>query len=535
MDESDLEELDDFNEEDLGDFDDTFNNAEREQVDDENLNIEHVGKIVGHRTMDDTPERGKAIYRPSAPKLRHRKYDREEEPEGVLFKENYDENQHEFMKQVAERAFYQTQQTEATDKNSISHTIVNKEKLFKQLVSGEVPSTLKALLADEQAQLLTQLTKGNASFSRTVLELLSDEISAVKQIELLIKFWKPLAKLFVISDGLFPQQYSEIQPFMNKLTVALASPEYQQFVRVLPDLEALAEQASVLKFDLDKQSDETKNIVEKDNRDVAERILCKGVAASDEVATVNCLESPLDFQGIHYSDDISHILPIHALQLDNPDLEIMFWRDFTEKRLVTYEHDGGVIDDSNDDYAQMPRAKETLNYLVNERAPFVVCLNTPIKEEMKEALAVKLLVLNVMRQCLIEQRTAVVFAFTSKDRPNEVQKHTLTPSFDGLLALFEICQATFDRTEAFHEVYAWTTCEHAPLHSGASYLKEMESIGQPLLAEVIVTPSHITSLSWPYALLPSHGRLLVHLVEPNTINYCSAIIENDTFKCGSGA
>lgn len=195
-----------------------------------------------------------------------------------------------------------------------------------------------------------------------------------------------------------------------------------------------------------------------------ERILCKGMAASEEIATVNCLESPLDFQGIHYSDDISHILPIHALQLENPDLEIMFWRDFSEKRLVTYEHDGGVIDDSNDDYAQMPRAKETLHYLINERAPFVVCLNTPVKIYEKERLAIKLLTLNVMRQCLIEQRGAVVFGFTSRDKSDVVQRHILTPRthFDGLLELFEICNATFDRSELFHELYSWNTCEHAP-------------------------------------------------------------------------
>lgn len=77
---------------------------------------------------------------------------------------------------------------------------------------------------------------------------------------------------------------------------------------------------------------------------------------------------PQEVFALHQTDDLNYLLPIELAQLDDPDLEIIFYKSFIEKKLLSYQL-WGIEREITEDYDVFKKQKEDFGDLI-------ICLDT---------------------------------------------------------------------------------------------------------------------------------------------------------------
>ncbi len=79
--------------------------------------------------------------------------------------------------------------------------------------------------------------------------------------------------------------------------------------------------------------------------------------------------------GIHLSNDLENLIPQELALLDDPDLEVLFYLKFTEKRLFCFEKQG-YIDHHLEGVEEVEVEVEREQEKEGEKGPIIICVDT---------------------------------------------------------------------------------------------------------------------------------------------------------------
>lgn len=142
-----------------------------------------------------------------------------------------------------------------------------------------------------------------------------------------------------------------------------------------------------------------------------------------------------EVRGIHLGDELDRLTAVDLALLADPDLEMVFYLRFLEKRLLTYEMEG------RETYA--PRATDPRPRRVNrprEKGPILLCLDTSGSMTGEPELVAKTLCLALLRVALREERPCWAISFSSTP---DLREHELTRLPENLPALLRFLATSF--------------------------------------------------------------------------------------------
>lgn len=139
--------------------------------------------------------------------------------------------------------------------------------------------------------------------------------------------------------------------------------------------------------------------------------------------------SKSEVHGTHYSDDVMRVLPSELINLDDENLEYLFYARLHEKTLTTYELDGTSTDE-----------QETLENHQKTTGSVVACLDTSASmqgEPLLKAKASLFAIANILKR---EKRDLYVLLFGDT---GQIKEYRLESS-DDLAGLLKFLQQGFD-------------------------------------------------------------------------------------------
>lgn len=123
--------------------------------------------------------------------------------------------------------------------------------------------------------------------------------------------------------------------------------------------------------------------------------------------------------GLHRSDDLMRMLPNELVNLENEELEYLFYTKFLEKSLLTYELSGKSREEKQE----------------KQKGPIVACLDTSGSMAGKPSLKAKALLLAISKILERENRDLYVIKFGDSDEIDELHIEKKSDSFEILYFL----------------------------------------------------------------------------------------------------
>ncbi|WP_019615301.1 hypothetical protein [Psychromonas ossibalaenae] len=80
---------------------------------------------------------------------------------------------------------------------------------------------------------------------------------------------------------------------------------------------------------------------------------------------------PDDMQGVSYSNEISRMLQTEAVNLTFPELEIIFYKRYIERHLLSYQYQGAV-----DQYKKITQFRDITDDNEENGGPFIICVDS---------------------------------------------------------------------------------------------------------------------------------------------------------------
>ena len=133
-----------------------------------------------------------------------------------------------------------------------------------------------------------------------------------------------------------------------------------------------------------------------------------------------------EIKGIRESDDVANMLSSEMLLLCDPELEVLFYSKFIEKKLNTYEYHGTYLTARIEEHPDV-RIKE----VEGKRGPYILCVDTSGSMMGKPEVVCKVLAFALTKRALAEKRKC--FLITFSDSIQTLELTDIGNSIQGLL------------------------------------------------------------------------------------------------------
>ncbi len=142
-----------------------------------------------------------------------------------------------------------------------------------------------------------------------------------------------------------------------------------------------------------------------------------------------------EVRGIHLGDELDRLTAGDLALLADPDLEMVFYLRYLEKRLLTYEMEGRETYAPRTEDEHTPRANRP-----REKGPIILCLDTSASMSGEPELVAKTLCLALLRVALREHRPCWAISYSSTV---DLREHELTRLPESLPALLRFLATSF--------------------------------------------------------------------------------------------
>ncbi|MEZ4828350.1 MAG: VWA domain-containing protein [Bacteroidia bacterium] len=112
--------------------------------------------------------------------------------------------------------------------------------------------------------------------------------------------------------------------------------------------------------------------------------------------------------GVHNSDDISAMLPAEVALLSTPETEIIFSKNFVEKKLLTFQYRSESMITAPEGKVEVVKMTER-----NENGPFVICIDTSGSMFGGPERIAKALALAILEIAIKQKRSAYLISFST--------------------------------------------------------------------------------------------------------------------------
>ncbi|WP_233710934.1 VWA domain-containing protein [Helicobacter salomonis] len=125
--------------------------------------------------------------------------------------------------------------------------------------------------------------------------------------------------------------------------------------------------------------------------------------------------------GIHLSNDLENLIPQELALLDDPDLEVLFYLKFTEKRLFCFEKQG-YIDHHLEGIEEVEVEVEKEQEKEGEKGPIIICVDTSGSMSGTPELIAKALTLFLASHAKKSKRSCFLINFSSQTSAMDLSK-----------------------------------------------------------------------------------------------------------------
>ena len=127
---------------------------------------------------------------------------------------------------------------------------------------------------------------------------------------------------------------------------------------------------------------------------------------------------PDDMQGVTYSDEISRMLQTEAVNLTFPELEIIFYKRYIERHLLTYQYQGAL-----QQYKKVTQYRDITDADEQTGGPFIICVDSSTSMQGFPELTAKSICYALLQIAFEQRRQCYLMMFS-----NEVVTFPVTQS-----------------------------------------------------------------------------------------------------------
>jgi uncharacterized protein with von Willebrand factor type A (vWA) domain len=138
-----------------------------------------------------------------------------------------------------------------------------------------------------------------------------------------------------------------------------------------------------------------------------------------------------DLVGIRESDDIGSMLPSEAALLSNPALKTLFYKKFTEKKLLTFDYQAKTLS-----YSEKAFQNKRLKLKEAEKGPIIICVDTSGSMEGTPEKVAKTLSFALLKTAIRENRNCYLISFS--DGIETLELTGINGSIDKLLGFLSM-------------------------------------------------------------------------------------------------
>lgn len=150
-----------------------------------------------------------------------------------------------------------------------------------------------------------------------------------------------------------------------------------------------------------------------------------------------------EFVGIRESDDLNTLLPVETLLLADAETEILFYKKFAEKKLLTFDYENIMSVSENE-------TDETSNEKEENKGPIILCVDTSGSMQGTPEQVAKMLALALLKNAMKDERKCYLISFST-----EISTLDLSNLPDSIENLIDFLSMSFkggtDATPAFEE------------------------------------------------------------------------------------
>jgi len=183
--------------------------------------------------------------------------------------------------------------------------------------------------------------------------------------------------------------------------------------------------------------------------------------------------------GVHESDDINNLLPSEISLLSEPQMEMIFYKKFAEKKLLTYQF---ISQEKFEELIEEEKTKKIPKK--DKRGPIIICVDTSGSMHGIPEYVAKVLCFAILRIALMNSRRCYLISFSTK-----IKTLDLTNLNASLMELIEFLMHSFhggtDATPALTEALKQIKTKE---YSKADILMIsdfiMNNVKEPILSEI---------------------------------------------------
>jgi len=141
-----------------------------------------------------------------------------------------------------------------------------------------------------------------------------------------------------------------------------------------------------------------------------------------------------EIMGVRESDDVANMLSSEMLLLCDPNLELLFYKKFIEKKLQTYEYQGKYMSAREEQNPDV-RIKE----IEGQRGPYILCVDTSGSMSGGPEVICKVLAFALTKRALAEKRKCYLITFSTS-----ITTFELTDIKNSIQSLLDFLGFSFD-------------------------------------------------------------------------------------------
>ncbi|NQZ49036.1 MAG: hypothetical protein HRT95_02275 [Moritella sp.] len=118
---------------------------------------------------------------------------------------------------------------------------------------------------------------------------------------------------------------------------------------------------------------------------------------------------PDDMQGVTYSDEISRMLQTEAVNLTFPELEIIFYKRYIERHLLTYQYQGAL-----QQYKKVTQYRDITDADEQTGGPFIICVDSSTSMQGFPELTAKSICYALLQIAFEQRRQCYLMMFSNE-------------------------------------------------------------------------------------------------------------------------
>jgi uncharacterized protein with von Willebrand factor type A (vWA) domain len=119
--------------------------------------------------------------------------------------------------------------------------------------------------------------------------------------------------------------------------------------------------------------------------------------------------SKSDVIGVKYSDDLGSILPSETVLLSDKDLQTLFFKRFTEKKLQTYDYHSRSLSIEEEQLQSLEKIERQQG-----KGPFIICVDTSGSMHGAPETLAKTLCFAILKLALVQSRKCFLISFSTR-------------------------------------------------------------------------------------------------------------------------